>query len=172
MSQYSYSVTCTECGAVDEGQVDEMTAAFAMEDHCDRCRQCGSQRVRSSWAMPRISEATLTRWSREASLSFLSQDEDIVLSEADGELLLACADHPQTLPEKRLTLARAICVRIHDGLTSEEDDRQQEARLAAAALRARPQLLDALAVDSYIGRVVAPWLHRAFDEASGQFVPE
>lgn len=161
---YPQTRVCGACGFSDQRTLDEMQAAFEeTRAWTEPCVRCGSSKFRSeSCAMPDLSERQLEYWAERESVCFLSEDEDIILAQADKlELLLACFDSGRTLmARKRVLLAALFCI-VYDELRVPTRRRQAIIDRIVHALRARRVALEEVGVRHiarYIYRPVAPLL--------------
>ncbi len=162
---YSQYKICGSCGYEDQREVSAEIAAFEERRKWNEaCPKCGSLKVTASGeAIPEPTKELMEIWSKDDSLSFYEQDEDICLAEEDNlELLLEFLDSNKTLPSKRSILLSTLCILVHDNVPEEEDDPDIKIELAnkvAGELKKRMDLfveLDTSLIMDYIKELAYP----------------
>ena len=115
--KYEQTRSCAKCGNEQTRFLDELTAAFEeTRAWSESCNKCGSTDFSSSSnALPPLSRQQLEIWAINDKLHFSQQDEDLMLASPDNlELLLEFLDSPQTHIWQRRTLASALYVFWYD----------------------------------------------------------
>jgi hypothetical protein len=115
--EYEQTRSCEKCGYTETRFLDELTAAFEQTRLWEEpCSQCGSTDFsKGSCSMPLHTRTQFQMWATNAKLSFLSQDEDIILASPENlELLLEFLDYPSTHIAKRRVLASALYILWYD----------------------------------------------------------
>ncbi|MDB9342329.1 hypothetical protein PN456_04190 [Nodularia spumigena CS-586/05] len=115
--KYKQTRSCAKCGYEETRFLDELTAAFEeTRAWTEPCSQCGSTDFSSaSNALPALSRQQLEIWAINDELYFSQQDEDLILaSSINLELLLEFLDSPNTHIWQRTTLASALYVLWYD----------------------------------------------------------
>ncbi|TQV65557.1 hypothetical protein FKG94_28605 [Exilibacterium tricleocarpae] len=163
---YSQYKVCSLCGHEDQRGISAEIAAFEeRRKWTEACSKCGNQEVSSSGvALPELTKELMEIWSRDDSLSFYEQDEDICLAEANNiELLLEFLDSNNTLASKRSMLLATLCVLIHDNVPDDEQDDSdiniEVANRVAGELKKRIELfveLDTSLIMDYIKELAYP----------------
>jgi hypothetical protein len=94
--------------------------------------------------VPALSAAQLAIWATTRDLSFLAQDEDILLARPESwALLLETLDDARTLKSKKKTLLAAVFLIVFDELRAPRHD-PDLIRAVIVALRARQGLITEL----------------------------
>ncbi|MEA5574280.1 hypothetical protein [Calothrix sp. UHCC 0171] len=115
--KYEQTRSCAKCGYEETRFLDELTAAFEeTRTWYEPCSKCGSTDFSGgSNALPLLSRQQLELWAINDELHFSQQDEDLILaSSINLELLLEFLDSPQTHIWQRRTLASALYVLWYD----------------------------------------------------------
>ena len=125
MSTFEQSRTCSDCESEESRKLEKLQAAFIQHSHWDRpCQKCGGTQFSTmSLPMPKLDVDIIEAWIADANLNLMDQDEDIILASKENlELLKAYVVRDDAGPEKRAILLSALCVLIHD--SNESDDAQ------------------------------------------------
>jgi hypothetical protein len=125
MSSFEQSRTCSKCENEETRQLEKIDAAFVQHSRWDApCGNCGAQDFSTqSMPMPNLDKDILEAWIKDENLNLLDQDEDIILASKENlELLKAYVVRDDAKLEKRSMLLSALCVLIYD--SNEEDDAQ------------------------------------------------
>jgi predicted nucleic-acid-binding Zn-ribbon protein len=123
--KFEQTKTCSKCGFSESLLIDKKLAAFektrVWESHCVKCNNTSFKS--SSVAIPPPDFELLKIWSESKELMFLSQDEDILLSEPENYDLLIKFVRNESIPSnKREILLSAICVILFDNTPEDESD--------------------------------------------------
>lgn len=115
--EYKQTRSCEKCGYTETRFLDELTAAFEQTRLWEEpCSQCGSTDFsKGSCSIPLHTRTQFQMWATDAKLSFSSQDEDLILASPNNlELLLEFLDSPSTHRAKRQVLASALYILWYD----------------------------------------------------------
>lgn len=159
---------CGRCGFEETRLLDPIEAAFEhgrMWIWSEPCLKCGSTELGSSTCdTPALSAAQLEVWTKDESIRFFDQDEDIVLARPEFlDLLVEYFDKPSTLDSKRKVLLAALFVMVYDHSGSEGTDSQVIARVTSvlAARRAAIGQLGIGHISDYVLERALPMLGTA-----------
>jgi hypothetical protein len=144
--KYRQTRQCLSCGHREERTLTELDAAFERTRVWDTpCPKCGSALSRGGTSeVPALSAAQIATWATTRDLSFISQDEDILLARPESwALLLETLDNTRTLKQKKKTLLAALFVIVFDQLRAPRRD-PEVIRAVVMALRARKGLINEL----------------------------
>lgn len=145
MSGYILHRICAGCGATTEFEIAARDMAFGQFDEAvvrAKCEKCGSCECKKVWGSNiAIDSELLNEWGQNAELKFYYSQESIIVSDGkeqvmqyendedvnlcdfcDFELLLANLENENFLPQKRGTIASALCTAAYD----EKDDARLE----------------------------------------------
>lgn len=140
----------------------------------DSCSRCGS----TAWAgtsieQPPLDRELLDEWGSDPGLSFLDQDEEIVLADPSNlELLVEAIDHERYLSAKTRILVEALCVMLYDHSYPSDEFSPDELRQRSVfadrmrpLLRARSHMLQKTGafVMDYVAEVVFPQIGIALE---------
>jgi len=122
---------CKDCGNTDVFTLTKIEAAFSIEDSAIQktaCTKCGSFKWSSYWHnKPDLDGELLDAWGNGPNLSFLDQDEDIILAEEANVPLFLDAIDKQNYPQKKLNiLLAALCIMVYDNVIADEEYTEQE----------------------------------------------
>lgn len=121
--QYEQSRTCDNCGYKEIRLLNELSAAFEeTRAWGEPCPKCGSRDFGESCSTPALSRSILEVWASNDKLHFSQQDEDLVIASRDNlELILEFLDLPSTNIQKRRVLASALYVLWYDAYPKTSD---------------------------------------------------
>jgi predicted nucleic-acid-binding Zn-ribbon protein len=115
--KYEQTRSCGKCGYEETRFLDELTAAFKetrlWNEPCSKCSSTNFSRASNS--LPPLSLAQLEIWAINDKLTFLEQDEDLILATPDNlGLLLEFLDSPSTHIRQKRVLASALYILWYD----------------------------------------------------------
>jgi hypothetical protein len=124
---YKVSWTCGGCRRLNEAQVGKVEAAFF---DCARprpaCRYCGSRGKPippGGREMPKIDLELLEIWFEDKTLSFMDQDEDLMIADADLDDIKSFLQAEHRPGRRASAMGPVIAVKLSDGLgTDVEQD--------------------------------------------------
>ena len=159
MSTFEQSRTCSDCNFEETRKLDKLEAAFVQytswEQPCSRCG--GTQFSTISLPMPNLDQEIMEAWIEDANLNLMDQDEDIILASKENlELLKAYVVRDDAYPEKRQMLLSGLCVLIYE---SDETEDAQTLEDAITFLKNNRHLFEEIgdgAIFGYIKKVVYP----------------
>ena len=159
MSTFEQTRTCSDCKAEETRKLEKLKAAFVQHSTWDQpCEGCGgSQFSTMSMPMPKLDAEIMEAWIADENLSLMEQDEDIILASKENlELLKAYVVRDDAGPEKRAMLLSALCVLVYE---SDETEDGQTLEDAIKFLRNNRHLFEEIgdgAIFDYIKNVVYP----------------
>ena len=159
MSTFEQSRTCSDCDSEETRKLEKLQAAFIQHSHWDKpCQGCGGTQFSTmSLPMPKLDVDIMEAWIADENLNLMDQDEDIILASKENlELLKAYVVRDDAGPDKRAMLLSALCVLIYD---SNETDDAQTLEDAIKFLKNNRHLFEEIgdgAIFDYIKKVVYP----------------
>jgi predicted nucleic-acid-binding Zn-ribbon protein len=118
VESYNATWNCSDCGYVSIYELSKREAAFfdslALEktSRCIKCR--GTNSSGSSRSIPDIDHELLSEWASDPNLSFLSQDQDLIIADLPARLIAEFYCSEKTDESQRSWLLNAIMVKLHD----------------------------------------------------------
>lgn len=90
------------------------------------CTNCGSMEYKAlSHAGVDIDRELLEIWIGDNDAFFMSQDEELLIADADSNILFSFLNRPNIPESKRLSLVEALIVRLTDNLASNSEEAQE-----------------------------------------------
>lgn len=139
MNKYHFDRTCEDCGHTDYKALCRQDAAFeerwGLWDFWNStCTACGSTACSSSGCPSvDIDQELLDEWGQDKGLSFMLQDEHLIMTDMDNlSLITQAIDQNKYLPYKMKILAESLCMLLYDNAYpsdefSEAEDRDRKA---------------------------------------------
>ena len=122
---YSYTWTCKACKTSNTFMRSKHDAAFNIIPRKLPCRSCGRTEAASvSWDMPEVDLELLEAWYKNTNLSFLDQDEDLIIAGAEVPVFkafFATDEHP---PARQKDLGSILAIKLYDETFESPADRQ------------------------------------------------
>lgn len=117
---YQVSWTCGSCTRLNEKKVGKVEAAF-FDSARPRpaCKYCGSRLKRgapSSREIPKVDLELLEIWFADKTLSFLDQDEDLIMAEAELDDIKSFLLGEHRPGKRASAIGPVIAVKLYDGL--------------------------------------------------------
>ena len=159
MSTFEQSRTCSDCESEETRKLEKLQAAFIQHSHWDQpCQNCGGTQFSTmSLPMPKLDVDIMEAWVKDETLNLMEQDEDIILASKENlELLKAYVVRDDAGPEKRSMLLSALCVLVYE---SDESEDGQTLEDAIKFLRNNRHLFEEIgdgAIFGYIKKAVYP----------------
>ena len=159
MSTFEQSRTCSDCESEETRKLEKLQAAFVQHTQWDEpCQGCGGTQFSTmSLPMPKLDVDIMEAWIVDENLSLMEQDEDIILASKENlELLKAYVVRDDARPEKRAMLLSGLCVLVYE---SNETDDGQTLEDAIKFLKNNRHLFEEIgdgAIFDYIKQVVYP----------------
>ena len=120
---YIHHFIC-ECGELNKINLTKYQAAFFDSLQVDtKCRACGStKRSRSSFNdLPKIDDELLTQWLADEKLYFLSQDEDLLMTNISTNRIIQAI--VRASPMRARTLFSVLCLKLDSDSFESKDER-------------------------------------------------
>ena len=159
MSTFEQSRTCSDCESEETRKLEKLQAAFVQHSHWNKpCQGCGGTQFSTmSMPMPKLDMEIMEAWIADDNLNLMEQDEDIILASKENlELLKAYVVRDDAGPEKRAMLLSALCVLVYE---SDESEDAQTLEDAIKFLKNNRHLFEEIgdgAIFDYIKKVVYP----------------
>lgn len=118
METFNASWTCANCNEVTTYTLSKREAAFfdtLKPEKSISCASCGGFISNGGGhPIPNIDNELLSEWATDPNLSFLSQDQDLILADAKAIWLAEHYLSVDTAEEQRGWLLAALMVKLHD----------------------------------------------------------
>lgn len=157
--------TCHDCGHADELPVTKREAAFDLVNSVisrKYCVNCKSTSFSTGGTKPEIDAELLKEWAADNRLSFLSQDEELMLAQGDYlDIILETLDSNPRSAYKRNVLVEALCIIVYDNSSPENSKQGKQLKeRVIAELNKRPEHLQRAekSIMDYIKKAVFPQL--------------
>ena len=159
MSTFEQSRTCSDCESEETRKLEKLEAAFVQHTNWDEpCGGCGGTQFSTmSLPMPNLDQEIMEAWIADEDLNLMDQDEDIILASKENlELLKAYVVRDDALSDKRQMLLSGLCVLVYE---SDETEDAQTLEDAIKFLKNNRHLFEEIgdgAIFGYIKKVVYP----------------
>ncbi len=125
MSDYHTTRICKVCKHEKVTSLTKSEAAFfAVRFLALPCENCGSTEIGTGgWDIPDVDADLLTQWIEDEKLSFLDQDEELIVADAPFEALQA-AYGKATSKTRKGQLAISIAIKVYDDNCASESEEE------------------------------------------------